>query len=149
MLLDSTPATVLIEDEEMDTTIGGNVTMRGSFLIDEEGVVRHAVLNDLPLGRNIDEMLRMVDALTFHANNGDVCPANWREGKAAMKASTYHINKKAETMKANYYITLKENPVSIRSIISSFGVSLKEMKCLLLSIRTPSLSRLNPHHQPL
>ena len=87
VLLDSAPATVLIKDEEMDTSIGGNVTMRGSFLIDEEGVVRHAVLNDLPLGRNIDEMLRMVDALAFHTENGDVCPANWQEGKTAMHPS--------------------------------------------------------------
>jgi len=87
VLLGSTPATVLMEDEEMDTSIGGNVTMRGSFLIDEEGIIRHAVLNDLPLGRNIDEMLRMVDALAFHTEHGDVCPANWQEGKAAMKAS--------------------------------------------------------------
>ena len=87
VLLGSTPATVLMEDEEMDTSIGGNVTMRGSFLIDEEGVIRHALLNDLPLGRNIDEMLRMVDALAFHTEHGDVCPANWKEGKPAMKAS--------------------------------------------------------------
>jgi|TARA_B100001964_G_scaffold46450_1_gene51793 peroxiredoxin (alkyl hydroperoxide reductase subunit C) len=87
VLLDSTPATVLLEEEEMDTTIGGNVTMRGSFLIDEEGVVRHAVLNDLPLGRNIDEMLRMVDALAFHTEHGDVCPAGWQEGKTAMNPS--------------------------------------------------------------
>ncbi len=87
VLLDSSPATVLINDEEMDTSIGGNVTMRGSFLIDEDGVIRHAVLNDLPLGRNIDEMLRMVDALAFHTKNGDVCPANWREGKQAMNPS--------------------------------------------------------------
>ena len=93
VLLDSTPATVLINDEEMDTSIGGNVTMRGSFLIDEEGVIRHAVLNDLPLGRNIDEMLRMVDALAFHTKNGDVCPANWQEGKAAMKASDEGMRK--------------------------------------------------------
>ena len=87
VLLGSTPATVLLEDEEMDTSIGGNVAMRGSFLIDEEGVIRHAVLNDLPLGRNIDEMLRMVDALAFHTEHGDVCPAGWQEGKTAMKAS--------------------------------------------------------------
>ena len=93
VLLGSTPATVLMEDEEMDTSIGGNVTMRGSFLIDEEGVIRHAVLNDLPLGRNIDEMLRMVDALAFHTKNGDVCPANWQEGKAAMKASDEGMRK--------------------------------------------------------
>ncbi len=87
VLLESSPATVLLNDEEMDTSIGGNVTMRGSFLIDEEGVIRHAVLNDLPLGRNIDEMLRMVDALSFHTENGDVCPANWQEGKQAMNPS--------------------------------------------------------------
>ena len=87
VLLGSTTATVLLEDEEMDTSIGGNVAMRGSFLIDEEGVIRHAVLNDLPLGRNIDEMLRMLDALAFHTEHGDVCPANWQEGKTAMKAS--------------------------------------------------------------
>ena len=87
VLLGSTTATVLLEDEEMDTSIGGNVAMRGSFLIDEEGVTRHAVLNDLPLGRNIDEMLRMVDALIYHTEHGDVCPANWQEGKTAMKAS--------------------------------------------------------------
>ena len=93
VLLGSTSATVLINDEEMDTSIGGNVTMRGSFLIDEEGVIRHAVLNDLPLGRNIDEMLRMVDALAFHTKNGDVCPANWQEGKAAMKASDEGMRK--------------------------------------------------------
>ena len=93
VLLDSSPATVLINDEEMDTSIGGNVTMRGSFLIDEDGVIRHSVLNDLPLGRNIDEMLRMVDALAFHTKNGDVCPANWQEGKTAMEASDKGMRK--------------------------------------------------------
>ena len=87
VLLGSRPATVLFEDDENDTTVDGNVTMRGSFLIDEEGVIRHAVLNDLPLGRNIDEMLRMIDALAFHTEHGDVCPANWQEGKKAMNPS--------------------------------------------------------------
>ena len=87
VLLGAKPATVLLEDEEIETTIDGNVTIRGSFLIDENGVIRHAVLNDLPLGRNIDEMLRMVDALAFHTENGDVCPANWTEGKTAMNPS--------------------------------------------------------------
>ena len=93
VLLESSPATVLLNDEEMDTSIGGNVAMRGSFLIDEEGVIRHAVLNDLPLGRNIDEMLRMVDALSFHTENGDVCPANWQEGKKAMNPSDEGMRK--------------------------------------------------------
>lgn len=61
------------------------IALRGTFLIDREGIVRHAVINDLPLGRNIDETLRMVDALQFHEKYGDVCPANWEEGKEAMK----------------------------------------------------------------
>ncbi len=61
------------------------VALRGSFLIDREGIVRHQVVNDLPLGRNIDEMLRMVDALQFHEEHGEVCPAEWEKGKPAMK----------------------------------------------------------------
>ena len=63
------------------------VAFRGSFLIDADGLVRHQVVNDLPLGRNIDEMLRMVDALNFHEKNGEVCPAQWEEGKSGMDAS--------------------------------------------------------------
>lgn len=62
------------------------VALRGLFLIDTEGVVRHAVINDLPLGRNVHEALRMVDALQYHEENGDVCPANWQQGELAMKA---------------------------------------------------------------
>ena len=61
------------------------VAFRGSFLIDEEGVVRHQVVNDLPLGRNIDEMLRMIDALVFHQEYGEVCPAGWNQGDNGMK----------------------------------------------------------------
>jgi peroxiredoxin (alkyl hydroperoxide reductase subunit C) len=60
------------------------IALRGTFLLDKEGVVRHAVINDLPLGRSIDEALRMVDALEFHETHGDVCPANWKEGEDAM-----------------------------------------------------------------
>ena len=60
------------------------VALRGSFLIDKNGVVMHQVVNMLPLGRNIDEMLRMVDALQFHEEHGDVCPANWQEGDEGM-----------------------------------------------------------------
>ena len=63
------------------------VALRGSFLIDENGVVRHQVVNDLPLGRNVDEMLRMVDALQFHEEHGEVCPAGWKQGDKAMTAS--------------------------------------------------------------
>ncbi len=63
------------------------VALRGSFLIDKAGVVRHQVVNDLPLGRNIDEMLRMIDALQFHEEHGEVCPAQWEKGKKGMGAS--------------------------------------------------------------
>jgi len=66
-------------------TPNGAVAFRGSFLIDKAGMVRHQVINDLPLGRNIDEMLRMVDALQFNEEHGEVCPAGWNEGNAGMK----------------------------------------------------------------
>jgi peroxiredoxin (alkyl hydroperoxide reductase subunit C) len=61
------------------------VALRGSFLIDKDGTIRHAVINDLPLGRNIDEMLRMVDAMEYANEYGEVCPAEWEKGKEAMK----------------------------------------------------------------
>lgn len=67
---------------------GAGIAYRGLFLIDKEGVVRHQVINDLPLGRSVDEALRMVDALSFFEKNGEVCPANWSAGKRAMKATT-------------------------------------------------------------
>ncbi|AMX02124.1 peroxiredoxin [Microbulbifer thermotolerans] len=70
-----------------DVESEGGVAFRGSFLIDEEGVVRHQVVNDLPLGRNVDEMLRMVDALAFHQEHGEVCPAGWQQGDKGMNAS--------------------------------------------------------------
>ena len=69
------------------------VALRGSFLIDKNGVVRHQVVNDLPLGRNIDEMLRMVDALQFHEEHGEVCPAQWEKGKEGMKDSPEGVAK--------------------------------------------------------
>lgn len=70
-----------------DVEHADGVAFRGSFLIDEDGVVRHQVVNDLPLGRNIDEMLRMVDALNFHQKHGEVCPAGWKDGDSGMDAS--------------------------------------------------------------
>ena len=70
---------------DYDVLLDGGVALRGSFLIDKDGTVRHAVINDLPLGRNIDEMLRMVDAMLFTNEHGEVCPANWVEGKEGMK----------------------------------------------------------------
>ena len=69
------------------------VAFRGSFLIDKAGVVRHQVVNDLPLGRNVDEMLRMVDALQFTEKHGEVCPAGWTNGEEGMKATTEGVAK--------------------------------------------------------
>lgn len=66
---------------------GELIAYRGLFLIDPNGVVRHQLVNDLPLGRNVDEAMRMVDALKFVDENGEVCPANWSEGKSAMSAT--------------------------------------------------------------
>lgn len=73
---------------DYDLLCGPGIALRGSFLIDQAGVVRHQVVNDLPLGRDIDEMLRMVDALQFHTEHGEVCPAGWNKGKPGMKGST-------------------------------------------------------------
>tara|TARA_Y100000590_G_scaffold371092_1_gene433307 strand:+ start:1196 stop:1840 length:645 start_codon:yes stop_codon:yes gene_type:complete len=87
VLVGAKAATVITDEDEMETTVGGAIALRGSFLIDEEGTVRHAVLNDLPLGRNIDEMLRMVDALSYHQKHGEVCPAGWKDGDSGMKES--------------------------------------------------------------
>lgn len=70
-----------------DVEAAPGVAFRGSFLIDKTGAVRHQVVNDLPLGRNIDEMLRMVDALQFTEEHGEVCPAGWNKGKKGMTAS--------------------------------------------------------------
>ena len=61
------------------------IALRGLFLIDREGIVRHALVNDLPLGRSVEEALRVLDALRFTEEHGEVCPANWREGEEAMK----------------------------------------------------------------
>ena len=74
---------------------GAPVAYRGLFLIDKGGIVRHMVINDLPLGRSVDEVIRMVDALQHFEEYGEVCPANWAKGKDAMSAtgagvSDYH-----------------------------------------------------------
>lgn len=78
------------------------VAFRGTFLIDEQGSVRSQIVNDLPLGRNMDELLRLVDALQFTEAHGEVCPAGWKEGDAGMKPSPAGV--------ANY---LKENAASL------------------------------------
>lgn len=72
---------------------GAGVALRGTFLIDKKGVVRHQLVNDLPLGRNIDEAIRMVDALAFFEENGEVCPAGWNRGGKGMKASADGVAK--------------------------------------------------------
>ncbi len=73
---------------DYDVLFGDSVALRGSFLIDKDGTVRHAVINDLPLGRNIDEMIRMVDTMLFTNEHGEVCPAGWNKGDEGMKADT-------------------------------------------------------------
>ena len=78
-------ATVITDDDQRETTVDGDITLRGSFLIDEDGVVRHELRNDEPLGRNIDDMSRMVDVLAHHQEFGDVCPAGWQKGDDAMQ----------------------------------------------------------------
>ncbi|NDF11816.1 MAG: peroxiredoxin [Proteobacteria bacterium] len=72
---------------DYDVLLNNEIAFRGTFLIDQDFTVRHQVVNDLPLGRNIDEALRMVDALTFFQQNGEVCPAGWNKGDKGMKAN--------------------------------------------------------------
>ncbi len=69
------------------------VALRGTFLIDKEGVVRHQLVNDLPIGRNVDEAIRTLDALQFHEEHGDVCPAGWNKGDEGMKADADGVAK--------------------------------------------------------
>lgn len=78
-----------VYDEETETVQveGDNVTYRATYIIDEEGIVQHESINNMPLGRNVDEYLRLVDALTHVQEKGEVCPANWEEGKEAMSAN--------------------------------------------------------------
>ncbi len=66
----------------------GGIAFRGLFLIDKEGIIRHQVVNDLPLGRSVDEAIRMLDALTFFEENGEVCPANWKNGDKGMRPNS-------------------------------------------------------------
>ncbi len=73
------------------------IAFRGLFLIDKEGILRHITVNDLPIGRNVDEALRVIDALQFHEENGEVCPANWQKGKDGMKPSQEGLEEYAST----------------------------------------------------
>ena len=87
---------------DYDVLLDESVALRGSFLIDADGTVRHAVINDLPLGRNIDEMLRMVDTMLYTNEHGEVCPAGWVKGDEGMKPSTdgvaEYLDKHAEEL---------------------------------------------------
>ncbi len=75
------------DDNDQLQADGELIAYRGLFLIDKEGVVRHQIVNDLPLGRNVDEALRMVDALQFNEENGEACPANWNADREGLKAT--------------------------------------------------------------
>lgn len=68
-----------------------HVALRGAFIIDKQGIVRSQIINDLPLGRNVDELIRLVDALDFHEKHGEVCPAGWTKGKSGIKPTTEGI----------------------------------------------------------
>lgn len=73
---------------DYDVLWDDSIALRGTFLIDKKGMVRHQTVNDLPLGRNVDEMLRLIDALQHHEQHGEVCPANWDSSKKAMKPTS-------------------------------------------------------------
>ena len=73
---------------DYDVLVNDAVAFRGTFMIDKAGIVRHQVVNDLPLGRNVEEAIRMVDALNFHEEHGEVCPANWNQGEKGMQATS-------------------------------------------------------------
>ncbi len=85
--------------EAYDVLSPEKVSYRGLFLIDKEGVVRHQVVNDLPLGRSVDEALRMVDALQHYEENGEVCPANWRKGEEAIETTHQSVGRYLENKK--------------------------------------------------
>lgn len=78
---------------DYDVLLNDAVAFRGTFLIDGNGLVRHQIINDLPLGRNVDEAIRMVDALNFHEEHGEVCPAGWNRGDEGMKADAAGVAK--------------------------------------------------------
>lgn len=80
------------EEDDLSTFDGEAVSYRGLFLIDKQGVVRHQVVNDMPLGRSVEETLRMIDALQFFEENGEVCPADWHKGDEAMKPTQEGIS---------------------------------------------------------
>ena len=80
------------DEEGNETFVGEPKAYRGLFLIDKSGIVRHQLVNDLPLGRNVDEVLRLIDALQFTEEFGEVCPANWKKGEKSLKATQEGIS---------------------------------------------------------
>ncbi len=82
---------VLFEEE--------GIAYRGLYIIDSNGIVRHQLINDLPLGRNVDEALRLIDAIQFHEEHGEVCPANWNKGQKSMKANSEGLQEFFEDFK--------------------------------------------------
>ncbi|MGR8934727.1 MAG: redoxin domain-containing protein [Gammaproteobacteria bacterium] len=94
-------AHTIVKDYDVEAAAPA-VAYRGSFLIDREGIVRHQVVNDLPLGRNMDELIRMIDALQFFETNGEVCPAGWNKGDSGMQANptgvAEYLDKNAEKL---------------------------------------------------
>jgi len=80
------------DEEGNETFVGEPKAYRGLFLIDKSGVVRHQLVNDLPLGRNVEEVLRLIDALQFTEEFGEVCPANWKKGEKSLKATQEGIS---------------------------------------------------------
>ena len=79
--------------QDYDVLLDDGIALRGLFLIDKHGVVQHALVNNLPLGRSVDEVLRLVDALQFTEEHGEVCPANWHQGETAMKPTAEGVAK--------------------------------------------------------
>lgn len=84
---------------DYDVLFNGAIALRGSFIIDRNQIVRHATVNDLPLGRNMDEYLRLADAILFHEEHGEVCPAGWRKGDKGMKPTADGVK---EYLKGNH-----------------------------------------------
>ena len=78
---------------DYDVLLEGGMALRGLFIIDREGIVKHQLVNDLPFGRNVDEALRMLDAIQFYEEHGEVCPANWQIGKKGMKTTNEGLKK--------------------------------------------------------
>jgi peroxiredoxin (alkyl hydroperoxide reductase subunit C) len=86
-------AHTIAKDYDVGSGDGNGPAFRGAFLIDKNGVVRSQIINDLPLGRNIEELIRLVDALQFHEEHGEVCPANWKKGDKGMDATPTGVAK--------------------------------------------------------